>query len=73
MVANKGKFIVQFFGGSNWKGTESLLFEYSPTDNDWLLKRQITESYYQDKRHYHSDTLAGNALGKILFIKDYCQ
>lgn len=73
IVVDKGKFIVQFFGGSNWKGTESMLFEYSPTDNDWLLTRQIIESYFQDKRHYHSDTMAGEKLGKILFIKDYCK
>jgi hypothetical protein len=73
MVANKGKFIVQFLGGSSWKGTESLLFEYSPTDKDWLLTRQITETYFQNKRRYHSDTLVGKALPKILFIKEYCK
>ena len=72
IVANNGKFIVQFFGGSNWKGTESMLFEYSPTDKDWLLTRKITESYFQDKRHYQSDTSLTKDHGKILFIKEYC-
>lgn len=74
IVVDKGKFIIQFFGGSNWKGTSSMLFEYSPADKDWLLTRPITESYYLlDKRHYQSDTLLEKDLGKILFIKEYCQ
>lgn len=47
--------------------------QYSPTDKDWLLTRKITESYFMDKRHYESDTLAGKDLGKILFIKEYCK
>lgn len=62
----------QFFGGSNWKGTESMLFEYSPTDKDWLLTRKISESYYQDKRHYQSDTSLAKDHGKVLLIKEYC-
>jgi len=73
IVADKGKFIVQFFGGSNWKGTGSMLFEYSPTDKDWLLTRKITESYFQDKRHYQSDTSLVKDHGKILFTKEYCK
>lgn len=72
IVANKGKFIIQFFGGSNWKGTWSMLFEYSPADKDWLLTCKITESYYQDKRHYESDTSLVKDHGKILFMKEYC-
>lgn len=73
IVADKGKFIIQFFGGSNWKETWSMLFEYSPTDKDWLLTRKITESYFQDKLHYQSDTSLAKDLGKILFIKKYCK
>jgi hypothetical protein len=72
IIAEKGKFIIQFFGGSNWKGTWSMLFEYSPSYKDWLLTRKITESYFQDKRHYQSDTSLGKDHGKILFIKKYC-
>jgi hypothetical protein len=72
IVADKGKFIIQFFGGSNWKGTWSMLFEFSPTDKDWLLTRQITESYYLDKRNYKSDTSLVKDHGKILFTKEYC-
>jgi hypothetical protein len=73
IVATKGKFVIQFFGGSNLKGTESMLFEYSPIDKDWLLTRKITERYFQDKRHYQSDTLQGKDPGKILFKKEYCK
>lgn len=73
IVADKGKFIIQFSGGSNWKETWSMLFEYSPTDKDWLLTRKITESYFMDKRHYESDTSLVKDHGKILFIKKYCK
>jgi hypothetical protein len=72
IVADKGKFIIQFFGGSNWKATWSMLFEYSPINKDWLLTRKITESYFQDKLNYESDTSLAKDLGKVLFIKKYC-
>lgn len=73
IVADKGKFTIQFFGGSNWKETWSMLFEYSPTDKDWLLTRKITESYFMDKRHYEADTSLVKDHGKILFKKKYCK
>lgn len=73
IVADKGKFIIQFSGGSNWKGTWTMLFEYSPTDKDWLLTRKITESYFMDKRYYEADTSLVKDHGKVLFTKKYCK
>ena len=73
IVAEKGKFIIQFSGGRNWKETISTTFEYSAVDKDWLQKQEITEFYFMDKRHYESDTTTPKQFGRITFKRNYCK
>lgn len=73
IVVDKGKFVIQFSGGSNWKETSATTFEYSPADKDWVQTREITESYFMDKRHYQSDTLTAKQFGRLTFKKNYCK
>lgn len=73
IIAEKGKFVLQFSGGSNWKGTRATIFEYSAVDKDWLQKQEITESYFMDKRHYESDTTTPKQFGRITFKRNYCK
>lgn len=73
IIAKKGRFVIQFSGGSNWKGTSATTFEYSPADKDWLQTQEITESYFMDKRHYESDTTTPKQFGRIAFKRNYCE
>lgn len=73
IIAKKGKFVIQFSGGSNWKETSATTFEYSVADKDWLQKQVITETYFMDKRHYESDTTTPKQFGKITFKTKYCK
>ena len=73
IVVDKGKFIIQFSGGSNWKNTAATTFEYSAADKDWIKTIEITESYFMDKRHYWSDTSTAKQFGRLTFRKDYCK
>jgi hypothetical protein len=73
IVAKKGKFVIQFSGGSNWKRTSAITFEYSPVDMDWLQTQVITESYFMVKRHYESDTTTPKQFGRVTFKSNYCK
>jgi len=69
IIADSATFTIQFYGGSNWKGTGAYTFAWSKSANDWFLIRQITEFYFMDKRQYTSDTLTGVKLGKVSICK----
>lgn len=73
IVAKDGEFVVQFSGGSNWKGTNTKRFTYSAREKDWQLVEEISESYFMDKMHYESDTLTVMQLGKVFYKKNYCR
>ncbi len=73
IIADKGKFVIQFSGGSNWKETMATTFQYSQTAKDWIQTKEITESYFMDKRHYESDTLTAKQFGFLTFKKNYCK
>jgi hypothetical protein len=73
IISGKGKFVIQFYGGSNWKGANATTFEYSPVDKDWLQILVINESYFMDKRHYQSDTTTPKQFGRVTFKRNYCR
>ena len=73
IIASKGKFVIQFSGGSNWKDTEATTFEYSDNAEDWIQTKRITESYFMNKRQYESDTLTKKQFGHRTFKRNYCK
>jgi hypothetical protein len=73
IIAERGRFVIQFSGGSNWKGTSATTFEYSSVDKDWMQTQEITESYFMDKRHYESDTTTPKQFGRVTFKRNYCK
>ena len=73
ILASDGEFVIQFSGGSNWKGTNTKRFIYSAQDEDWQLVEEISETYFMDKMYYESDTLTHNKLGRMFFKKNYCR
>lgn len=73
IIAENGQFTVQFAGGSNWKKNNIKAFVYSLRDEDWQLVKDITETYFMDKRQYESDTLTAKQIGKVFFKRKYCK
>jgi hypothetical protein len=73
IIVDKGTFVIQFSGGSNWKETAATTFKYSRADKDWIQTKEITESYFMDKRQYESDTLTAKEFGRRSFKKNYCK
>lgn len=44
--AENGEFTVEHYGGSAWRWSNSVTFQYSPAQRDWFLHRIQSESFH---------------------------
>lgn len=44
-IDSSGTFSIGHYGGSNWRWTRNLTFQYDVKTSDWLLLRDVSESF----------------------------